>query len=151
VSTLRSVVLPELTVTLVCALVAGLSVGGAGVLGAVVGGVVVCVFFMSSPAALGPITKVSPHLSLLVAMTFFLTKIVALLALFTVLFDRDGVGSHLNTGSLGGTVIVTTLAWTFLQIRAARRVRVPLYDLSDTDLPRPDSLSAQGREPRDQS
>lgn len=150
-NTVRLIVLPELIVTLVCAVVAGVSVGGPGVFGAVVGGAVVCMFFVSSPAALGPITKVSPHLSLLVAMTFFLTKVIALVALFTVLFDRDGVGSHLDSGSLGGTVIVTTLAWTFLQIRAARRVRVPLYDLSDTDPARPDSLSAQGREPRDQS
>lgn len=131
-TTLRSVVLPVLVLTAVCAVVAGVSAGGEGVLGAVVGGVVVCVFFVSSPAALGPITKVSPHLSLLVAMTFFLTKIIALLALFTVLFDRDGLGSRLDAESLGGTVIVTTLAWTLLQIRAARRVRLPLYDLGDT-------------------
>lgn len=132
ITTLRTVVLPVLLITAVCALVAGLTAGAEGVLGAVVGGVVVCVFFTSSPAALGPITKISPHLSLLVAMTFFLTKVIALLALFTVLFDRDGVGSHLDAKALGGTVIVTTLAWTVFQILAARRVRVPLYDLGDT-------------------
>ncbi|AWB92953.1 hypothetical protein [Aeromicrobium chenweiae] len=132
-TTLRTVVLPTLVVAALCALVAGLREGGEGVAGAAVGGVIVCLFFASSPAALGPVTKVSPHLSLLVAMIFFLTKVIALLALFTVLFDRDGVGSHLDDRSLGGTVIVSTLAWTFLQVRASQRARIPTYDLGDTE------------------
>ncbi|MCL3820112.1 hypothetical protein [Aeromicrobium wangtongii] len=132
-TTLRTVVLPTLVVTALCAVVAGLSEGSDGVAGALVGGAIVCLFFVSSPAALGPITKVSPHLSLLVAMTFFLTKVIALLALFTVLFDRDGLGAHLDDRSLGGTVIVATLAWTFLQIRASKRTRIPTYDLDDTE------------------
>lgn len=131
VSTLRPVVLPVLVLTAAGAIVCGVSAGGEGALGAAVGGLVVCLFFASSPAALGPVTKVSPQLSLVVAMVFFLTKVVALVALFTVLLDRDGVGAHLDRRSLGGTVIVTTLAWTFLQVWAARRVRLPLYDLGD--------------------
>ncbi|MRJ76735.1 hypothetical protein GEV29_09320 [Aeromicrobium sp. SMF47] len=132
-TTLRTVVLPTLVVTALCAVVAGLREGGDGVAGALVGGVIVCLFFASSPAALGPVTKVSPHLSLIVAMMFFLTKVIALLALFSVLFDRDGVGAHLDGRSLGATVIVATLAWTFLQVRASQRARIPTYDLDDSE------------------
>jgi ATP synthase protein I len=121
-----------LGVVLVCSVVAGVAEGRDGVLAALVGGAVVCAFFVSSPLALGPVTKVSPHLSLLVAMVFFVTKVVALVAVFTVLLDRGGLGAQLDRKSFGLTVIVTAVGWTFLQIRAARRQRVPLYDLGDT-------------------
>ncbi|MBC7632470.1 hypothetical protein [Aeromicrobium sp.] len=131
-SLLRHSVLPALGVTLVCAVVAAFVVGAQGVGGALVGGVMVCVFFASSPIVLGPISKVSPHLSLAVAMTFFLTKIIALVALMTVLLDPEGLGRHLDRKALGVTVIVTTLAWTFLRVLASTRERVPLYDLRDT-------------------
>jgi len=128
---LKSSILPALLVTALCALVAGVAVGEKGTYGALVGGAIVCVFFASSPLALGPVTKVSPHLSMLVALTFFLTKVVALVALFVVILGPDGIGRHFDDRALGGTVIVTTLVWTALQIRAAQHSRQPLYDLGD--------------------
>jgi ATP synthase protein I len=132
-SLLRSSILPALVVTVICAIVAGLTAGEEGVYGALVGGVIVCVFFASSPLALGPVTKVSPQLSVLVAMVFFLTKVVALVALFVVVLGPEGIGDHIDDAALGTTVIVTTLAWTALQIRAARHSRQPLYDLGNND------------------
>ena len=129
---LRSSILPSLVVIVVCAAVAAFTVGTEGVWGALVGGVMVGVFFASSPIALRRITKVAPQLSLAVAMTFFLTKVIALVALMTVLLDPDGLGRHLDKRALGVTIIVTTLAWTFLQILASQRERLPLYDLRDT-------------------
>lgn len=123
-----------LAVVAVCAVVAGVLEGSEGVVGALSGGLLVCVFFASSPAALGPITKVSPHLSLLVAMLFFLTKVVALLALFTVLNESTGFADRVHARSLAVTVVVATLAWTVFQIRAAKKQRIPMYDLGDTAL-----------------
>jgi ATP synthase protein I len=140
---LRSTVVPVLVLTAVCAVVAGVRVGEQGAWGAVLGGLIVCGFFASSPAALGPVTKVSPHLSVLVALVFFVTKVVALLALFGVFLGPEGLGDRVNDSALGITVIVTTLAWTTLQIRAARHSRLPLYDLSGDGPGRPDSLREQ--------
>jgi ATP synthase protein I len=131
VKTLRPVIAPVLLLTGVCAAIAGAVRGGDGAAGAVVGGVVVCLFFLSSRVALEPLTKASPQSSLLAAVVFYATKVVALLALFTVLLDPDGAGARLDEKSLGATVIITTIAWTTLQIRAARRARIPLYDLGD--------------------
>lgn len=128
---LRTNVLPVLAITAGCAVVAAFTAGTSGVWGALAGGLMVCVFFASSPMTLGPITKVSPQLSLAIAMTFFLTKVIALVALMSVLLDANGLGEHLDKRSLGVTIIVTTLAWTFLAIRAAQRVRQPLYDLDE--------------------
>lgn len=129
----RKSLLPAFVVALICMTVAGVTVGEKGVVGAAVGAVIVFLFFASSPLALGPVTKVSPQLSVFVALTFFFTKIVALVALMLVVLDPEGVGRHLDKGALGGTVIVSTLAWTVFQIRAATRTRQPLYDLDSDD------------------
>lgn len=128
----RKSLLPAFVVAVICMAVAGVTAGGKGVVGAAVGAIIVLLFFASSPLALGPVTKVSPQLSLLVALVFFFTKIVALVALMVVLLDPAGVGKHLDKFALGGTVIVSTLAWTAFQIRAATKTRQPLYDL-DSD------------------
>ena len=129
----RKSLLPALFVAIICMAVAGATAGEKGVVGAAVGALIVLLFFASSPLALGPVTKVSPHLSVLVALTFFFTKIVALVALMVVLLDPEGVGGHLDKGALGGTIIVSTLAWTVFQIRAATKSRQPLYDLDSDD------------------
>jgi len=133
VNLVRNSLLPALVVAAICMTVAGVTVGQKGVVGAGVGAAIVLLFFASSPLALGPVTKVSPHLSVLVALIFFFTKIVALVALMVVLLDPEGVGKHLDKGALGGTVIVSTLAWTVFQIRAATKSRQPLYDLDSDD------------------
>lgn len=130
---IRKSLLPALIVSLACVAVAGLTSGEKGVIGAAVGAVIVLVFFASSPLALGPVTKVSPHLSVLVALTFFFTKVIALVALMVVVLNPEGVGKHLDKGALGGTIIVCTLAWTMFQVRAATRSRQLLYDLDSDD------------------
>jgi ATP synthase protein I len=129
----RKSILPALVVAVVCMTIAGVTVGEKGVVGAGVGSVIVFLFFASSPLALGPVTKVSPQLSVFVALIFFFTKIVALVALMVVVLDPEGVGRHVDKGALGATVIVSTLAWTVFQIRAATRSRQPLYDLDSDD------------------
>ena len=128
----RKTLLPAVVVAVICMAFGGATAGGKGVVGAAVGAIIVLLFFASSPLALGPVTKVSPQLSLLVALVFFFTKIVALVALMVVLLDPEGIGKQLDKTALGGTVIVSTLAWTVFQIHAATKTRQPLYDL-DSD------------------
>jgi len=130
---LRSTTLPALALTAVCAIVGGVTAGREGALGAAAGGLLVCLLFLSNPVALGPVTKVVPQASVLVALTFFTTKILVLVAALSILLDEDGLGRHFDTMALGATVIVTTLAWVALLIRAARRRRQPLYDLRTED------------------
>lgn len=125
--------LPAFIVAIICMAVAGATVGEKGVVGAAAGAVIVLLFFASSPLVLGPVTKVSPHLSMLVAMIFFFTKVVALVAIMVVVLDPEGVGKHLDKGALGGTIIVSTLTWTVFQVRAATKSRQPLYDLDSDD------------------
>lgn len=120
-----------LAAIVVCSAVAAAVAGGAGLLGALVGGVIVVVFFAATPAVLGPVAKATPALSLLFAMIFFLTKVVALLALFVVLRRSSGDSGAIDAESVSVTVIVTTLAWLVLRVVDASRERLPVYDLPE--------------------
>lgn len=113
----------------VCTVVAGLVVGAPGFWGAVVGAVIVVGFFASTPAVLGPVAKADPRLSLLFALVFFLTKVVALVALFVVLSRAADDGGALDAESVSVTVIVTALAQIAARIVDATRDRTPTYDL----------------------
>jgi ATP synthase protein I len=135
--------------TAVCAVVAGLTQGAAGVRSALLAGVIVTVFFVSSPVALGPITKVAPGLSLIAAMMFFATKVIALLVLFIVLSDAQGDDAFFAKASLGISVIVLALLWTWIQIVVAKRQRLAIYDLSENQGATPDNLIPQERSDAD--
>jgi len=124
--------LAALVATAVCAVVAAIVVGGSGLLGALIGGGVVLLFFGATPAVLGPVAKATPALSLLFAMIFFVTKVIALLALFVVLKRSTGESGAIDAESVSVSVIVTTLAWLLARILDATRERTPLYDLPET-------------------
>lgn len=133
VALMRRSILWTTPIALGCVLVSAAVAGLPGVFGAAIGAAVVFVFFMSSPLVLGPIATVSPQLSMVVALTFFGTKVIALVALVVVLLNPEGMGRHLHEGSLGGTLIVCTIALTAMQLLTAKRSRQPLYDL-DSEL-----------------
>jgi ATP synthase protein I len=113
----------------ICAAVAAVVVGTEGFLGALVGGVIVVVFFGATPAVLGPVAKETPALSLMFAMIFFFTKVVALFVLFVVLRGAAGVDGTIDAEAVSVTVIVTTLVWLAVRILDATRERTPMYDL----------------------
>lgn len=126
-----------------CMVVAAIVVGSSGVLGALTGGVIVMAFFGSTPALLGPVVKATPRLSLVFAMLFFLTKVVALVALFVVLSRASGPDGRLDPESVSVTVIATTLVWLVARIVDATRDRTPTYDLpAETDVT-PDRFESQ--------
>lgn len=132
-SLIRGSLLPALIATIICVVVGGVTNGGKGIVGALLGAVIVAVFFASSPAMLGPITKVSPHLSVVVAVTFFFTKVFALVALMVVVFDPNGIGAHFNKAVFGASIIAMTLVWTFSMVWASTKSRQPYFDLTEDD------------------
>lgn len=116
-------------VLLACVIAAGLYAGTHGAVSALIAGAIVAVFFSSTPVVLRPIMAVSPGASLLSALVFFATKVVALLALVTVLVDSRTVGRIIDRPSLGITVGVTAVTWMILLLIGERRRRVRIYDL----------------------
>lgn len=127
----RTSLLPALAAVALCAGVAALVVGREGALGALLGGVLVCGLFLVNPMALGPVTSVMPQVSIAVALLFFGTKALLVLALLTVLLDPDGVGGSIHARSLVLTVVVMTLTWMALLVRDHIKTRTPIYDLPD--------------------
>jgi ATP synthase protein I len=125
------VVLIQVAVAAVCTGVAALVGGAEGALGAAVGGAVAIAFFASTHAVLGPMTRMAPGLSMLVALMFFATKMVGLLAVLVVLLDPDLLGARLDEAALGATVLAVALTVTVGRVVAHRRNRQLLYDLSE--------------------
>lgn len=128
---LLPIAIPTAVVTAVCAVVAALLAGGAGALGAVLGGLVVVLFLGSTPVVLEPLVAASPQLSLGVAVAFFGTKTVAATLALLLLFDVGGIADSVDAASFGLTAALVSVVWTVLQIVAYRNHRVPTYDLGD--------------------
>jgi ATP synthase protein I len=124
------IALPVVLVTAVVAVVFGVTDGGDGVLGALLGGAVVILFLGSTPIVLTPLVKASAALSLPVALTFLATKSVAVLVVLVLLFDVGGAGAHVDPAAFGVAAIAASLVWTALQVVAYRNERVPTYDLT---------------------
>ncbi|CAN5268952.1 hypothetical protein BH09ACT10_BH09ACT10_18080 [soil metagenome] len=129
----RHVLLPALVVAAASLAVGSMVSGVEGLVSAAFASLVVFVFFVSSPLALRMPTKIVPALSMMMALMFFLTKVVALLAVMTVLLDPDRFGQHIDKKVFGLTVVVSTIVWSILQVREATKLRQPLYDLTNND------------------
>ena len=132
-SALLSIVVPTAIVTAMCALIAAFLAGGAGAIGALLGGLVVVLFLGSTPVVLEPLVAASPQLSLGVAVAFFGTKTVAATIALLLLFDVGGVADHVDAASFGLTAALVSVVWTLLQIVAYRKHRVPTYDLGNRE------------------
>lgn len=131
--TLRAILLPVIALTAIAAIIAGVVTGSAGVWGALLGGLVVCLFMGSTPVILTPAVKASPVLSLPVAVAFFTTKTASVVMVLALLFDVGGLADHVDRKAFGLAALAASLAWTVLQVLAFRRERVPVYDLGNND------------------
>jgi ATP synthase protein I len=120
------------------ALVSGLP----GAAGAVLGTLLVVLFFGFGALTVDAVATISPAASLLVALLTYTLQVVALGMVFLVLRASGTLDTTIDAGWLGGSVIAATLVWLVAQIVAATRSRQPLYDLPD----RPSPGSAHGAE-----
>ncbi len=125
------VLLIQVLAAAVCTGGAAIVAGSEGALGAAVGGALAIAFFASTPAVLGPMTRVTPGMSLLVALMFFATKMLGLLAVLVVLLDPDVLGLRLDEAALGASVLAVALTVTVGRVVAHRSNRQLLYDLSE--------------------
>ncbi len=85
----------SVVVTIIGAVVATVTTGMDGALGALAGGVVVVAFLGSTPLLLKPVVRASTTFSPVAALGFFTVKAVAVVALLVLLFD---VGGHVGPG-----------------------------------------------------
>ena len=128
---MTSVVLPTLAVAVAAVLVAGVTAGPAGALGAAVGGMLVLGFFSLTHQVLGRTRDLPPELALVVALGLYTAKVVALALCFVALSASGLLGEQLHRAGLALTVIVCTVVWTIAEVRAAMGARIPTYVLNE--------------------
>lgn len=129
IGVLLPAVISSALAAVVCVAVSGLP----GLYGALIGSALVAVFFITSLLVLGPTKRISPTVTMLIAMLLYGAKVVALVVFMVFLFQPGGIGESLDRESLAGTVVALTLVWTVLEIRAATKSRQLLYDLNGED------------------
>lgn len=116
------------------AVVAGLTTGGPGARGALVGSAIALVFFLSGSLVVAAATRIAPETALLVALTTYALQVVVVALVFFGLRSSGLLEETLAPGWVAGGVVVATAAWTIGQLVASARARVPAYDI---ELPGP--------------
>jgi ATP synthase protein I len=112
--------LPTLAVGVVATVVSGLVAGTPGVIGAVLGTVIVLVFFSVGQLVLGRVLRDNPQLAMTVAMTLYLVKVGVLFGLIILLAGTTAF----STKAFGLTIVACTLAWTVAEMWLFARTKV---------------------------
>lgn len=108
----RGAALPTAAAGVLAAVVAGAVIGTAGAVGALLGALVVVVFFMAGQLVLASVLRSNPAMGMSVAMVLYLIKIGVLLALLLLL---QGV-TIFDTKAFAFTILVCTLVWTAAEV-----------------------------------
>ncbi len=116
----RGAALPTAVVGLLITAGAWLWGGTAGGIGALLGTVVVVVFFMIGQLVLGSVLKNNPQAGLMVAMTLYIIKIGVLLGLLLALQGTTAF----NTKTFALTILACTLVWTACEVVIFSRTKV---------------------------
>lgn len=105
---------------------AALTGGAPAAYGVLVGAAAVVVVFSLGMGVTHAASALSPGLSLLVALMTYVLQLVLLVVVLTALERSDLLGTTLDRGWIGGTIIVGTLVWSGALIRSSMR-RTALY------------------------
>ncbi|MDR8410583.1 hypothetical protein [Nonomuraea sp. 3-1Str] len=124
VRVLKSAALPTLGAGAIVAVVALVVAGGKGMFGAVVGALLVGVFFSISVVAVSYAAKVSPQIMAIAAMVSYLVKVVAVMAMLSAFGDTGAW----NPKAFAWSVVVCTIVWTGFEVRAFMKTKMLYVD-----------------------
>ncbi|WP_327109405.1 hypothetical protein [Nonomuraea glycinis] len=124
VRVLKSAAIPTLAVGVVAVVVAQLTVGGAGALGAVIGTLLVAVFFSISVVAVSYAARVSPQMMAIAAMVSYLVKVIVIMAMLVTFGDT----TLWNPQVFAWSVVVCTIVWTAFEVRAFIKTKMLYVD-----------------------
>jgi ATP synthase protein I len=124
VRVLKSAAIPTLAVGVVAVVVAQLTTGGGGALGAVIGTLLVAVFFSISVVAISYAARVSPQMMAIAAMVSYLVKVIVIMAMLVTFGDT----TLWNPQVFAWTVVVCTIVWTGFEVRAFVKTKMLYVD-----------------------
>lgn len=124
VRVLKSAAIPTLAVGVVAVVVALLAAGGRGALGAVIGTLLVAVFFSISVVAVSYAARVSPQMMAIAAMVSYLVKVIVIMAMLVTFGDT----TLWNPQVFAWTVVVCTIVWTGFEVRAFVKTKMLYVD-----------------------
>lgn len=101
----------------------------ADVLGALVGGCIAFSFFVFGSLVVTTATRIAPQAALVVALMTYTLQVVLVALVFAGISSSAAIGATLTAAWLAGGVVTATVAWTVGLLVAARRVRIPVYDI----------------------
>lgn len=143
----RGAALAVLVVGAVAVAAGAVFAGKPALLGALVGAVLVLVFFGFGALTVNVVATVLPAASLLVALLTYTLEVVALALVFVALKSNGLLDKSVDADWLGLTTIAGTLTWIFAQVVGAMRTRQPIFDLpasGDESAPAPRGGDQQG-------
>ncbi|MEU4578119.1 hypothetical protein ACBI99_34250 [Nonomuraea sp. ATR24] len=130
VRVLKSAAIPTLGVGAVAVVVSLLVAGGGGALGALLGVLLVGVFFSISVVAVAYAARVSPQMMAIAAMVSYLVKVIVIMVMLVTFRDT----TLWNTQAFAWTVVAGTVVWTAFEVRAFMKTKM-LYVDPDAKVP----------------
>jgi ATP synthase protein I len=112
----------------VAAVIGGAVAGSKGVIGAIVGALVVVVFFTVGQLILGSVLRNNPQMAMTVALMTYLVKLGVLFVLIIIFADT----TLFDTKVFAATVVACTVAWTTAEVWVFSRTKVLYVEPEDT-------------------
>ena len=144
VAVIRAAALPTVIASLVVWVVAWITAGGPGLLGAVLGTVLVLLFCGVGLAVLMRVRQRHAYALMNAALATYLVKIIVLGGLLVALKNTTAF----STKAFGWSILVGVLVWTFAELRAFGRQQI-LY--VDPDNVPPSAMPRQDVRPGEKS
>ncbi len=109
-------------------LVAALVSGRPAALGAAVGGVIAVGVFAFGSFAVEAVSRLMPSVSLLFAMLTYTFQVAAMALVFVALNTSGLLDDELDSGWVGGAIILGAFVWMGVQIALATTARIPAFE-----------------------
>jgi ATP synthase protein I len=92
--------------------ISGIVAGSSGAVGAILGTILVIVFFSVGQFVLGAVLKSNPQMALTMALTLYLVKVGVLLLIIILFADT----TLFDTKTFAAAILTGTLVWTVLEV-----------------------------------
>lgn len=92
--------------------ISGIVAGSSGAVGAILGTILVIVFFSVGQFVLGAVLKSNPQMALTMALTLYLVKVGVLLLIIILFADT----TLFNTKTFAAAILTGTMVWTVVEV-----------------------------------